>query len=80
MKDSEAKLGPAVNLYCEALEHFLPAIECKQQVRFVFCTYGGLPYSKVCGLLLSRLVTLPCLSTLDSAYPAELPWYITYVT
>lgn len=27
-RDSHGKLGPAVTLYCEALEHFLPAIEC----------------------------------------------------
>ena len=32
MKDSEGKLGAAVNLYCEALEHFLPALECELHV------------------------------------------------
>ena len=28
VKDSEGKLSLAVALYCEALEHFLPALEC----------------------------------------------------
>ena len=28
-KDSEGKIGSAVNYYCQALEYFIPALECE---------------------------------------------------
>ena len=36
VKDSEGKLGLAVTLYCEALEHFLPALECRYEALFFY--------------------------------------------
>jgi serine/threonine-protein kinase ULK/ATG1 len=41
VKDSEGKLGLAVALYSEALEHFLPALKCMLCCMYLFHNFSG---------------------------------------